>query len=82
MVNYLFKLMGVMSETAEKMIDVETNDTVQDVKEKLRQAYKLAPIFTIELLVDGAKLVDRHMFNRIGINPKKQKILVIVTRNQ
>jgi hypothetical protein len=74
--------MGVMDETSERTLDVQTNDTVEDVKEMLRKAYRLAPIFSLELLADGAKLVDRHIFNRIGLNPKKQKILVIVTRKE
>ena len=80
MVNFNFKLLGVMDETAERTLDVAPNDTVEDVKEIVRKSYKFAPQFLIELLVDGTKLSDRHIFSRLAINPKKQKIMVIVTR--
>jgi hypothetical protein len=80
MVLYNFKILGVMDENAEREIDVVPNDTVEDVKEKVRKSYRFAPQFLIELLFDGTKLIDRHIFSRLAINPKKQKVMVIVTR--
>ncbi len=79
MAKYNFQLMGIVSETASRQIECNTNDRVIDMKDKVQKAFRLPPMLKISLMYNGQSLVDRHIFDRIGIDPKKDVVWVIGT---
>ncbi|HMF31618.1 MAG TPA: hypothetical protein VKK79_09400 [Candidatus Lokiarchaeia archaeon] len=50
-VKYRFRLAGVAPDQAEREIDIGPDETVGDIKEKVRNAFHLQSDLTIELIV-------------------------------
>jgi len=81
MADYVFKLLGGISETSELEIEVEYDLTVAQVKELVRKAFKIAPMLSIDLMAKGKKLSDDSKFGNCDARPLKDTILVIGHRN-
>ncbi|TFG00620.1 MAG: hypothetical protein EU541_01755 [Promethearchaeota archaeon] len=80
MVNYRFRLTGVPPEQAIKMIELDPNKTIQEVKKNVQQEYKLNPILAIQFIFKGKVLPDTMQFSKVGIHPKKDVITVMATQ--
>lgn len=77
MADYIFKLLGGITETSELDIEIEYDLTVAQVKEIVRKAFKIAPMLSLDLMVRGKKLRDDTKFGNCDARPGKDTILVI-----
>ena len=80
MVEYRFKLTGVPQDQAIKDVDVDVNQNVGDAKKRVRKAYKLNPILSIQFIYKGKVLADNVRFASLAIHPKKDIITVMATQ--
>jgi hypothetical protein len=80
MVNYRFRLTGVPPEQAIKLIELDPNKTVREVKKNVQQEYKLNPILAIQFIFKGKVLPDAMKISKVGIHPKKDVITVMATQ--
>ncbi len=77
---FRFRLTGVPPDQAIKMIDVDPNLTVAEIKKTVQKEYKLNPILQIQFIFKGKVLPDTLKFSKIGIHPKKDVITVMATQ--
>ncbi|MBD3254805.1 MAG: hypothetical protein GF383_06915 [Candidatus Lokiarchaeota archaeon] len=77
---YRFRLTGVPPDQAIKLIEVDPNNSISDVKKTVQKEYKLNPILAIQFIFKGKVLPDDLKFSKIGIHPKKDVITVMATQ--
>jgi hypothetical protein len=80
MSQFRFRLTGVPPDQAIKMISVDPNLTVAEIKKVVQKEYKLNPILQIQFIFKGKVLPDNLKFSKIGIHPKKDVITVMATQ--
>ena len=76
---YRFRLTGVPPDQAIKMIEVDPNHTIAEVKKNVQKEFKLNPILSIQFIYRGKVLPDNIKFAKIGIHPKKDVVTVMAT---
>jgi hypothetical protein len=77
-----FKLMGVFDEKGERQILIDSELSIGDIKTLIKKEFKLVPNAKITFLHLGKRYGDSEdhiSFKRIAIDPKKEKIQVIVS---
>ena len=80
MINIRFRLTGVPPDQAIKLIDINENHSVAEIKKNVQREYKLNPILAIQFIFNGKVLPDNKKFSEIGVNPKKDVITVMATQ--
>ena len=80
MVQLKFRLTGVPPDQAIKMIELDPDKPVGEIKKSVQQEYKLNPILAIQFIYKGKVLPDNIKFNKVGIHPKKDIITVMATQ--
>lgn len=80
MVNYRFRLTGVPPDQAIKVIELDPQKTIQEVKKTVQQEYKLNPVLAIQFIFKGKVLPDGMKVSKVGIHPKKDIITVMATQ--
>jgi hypothetical protein len=78
MVQYRFRLAGVSPQEAVKIVNLDVNQNVADVKKKVREAYKLDPEIGIHLTFKGKVLQDNVKLPNLGISPQKDVLTIIM----
>ncbi len=77
---YRFRLTGVPPDQAIKLIEVDPNQSIAEIKKTVQREYKLNPILAIQFIFKGKVLPDQLKFAKIGIHPKKDVITVMATQ--
>lgn len=77
---YRFRLTGVPPNQALKLIKVNSNQSIAEIKKSVQREYKLNPIFGIQFIFKGKVLLDQLKFEKIEIHLKKDTITVISTQ--
>jgi len=72
---YRFRLTGVPPDQAIKLIEVDPNQSIAEIKKTVQREYKLNPILAIQFIFKGKVLPDQLKFAKIGIHPKKDVII-------
>ena len=80
MVEYRFRLTGVPPDQAIKLIELDPNHSVADLKRSVQKEYKLNPILAIQFIFKGKVLPDKLTFSKVGVHPKKDVITVMATQ--
>jgi hypothetical protein len=80
MTQYRFRLTGVPPDQAIKLIEVDPNQSIAEIKKTVQREYKLNPILAIQFIFKGKVLPDQLKFAKIGIHPKKDVITVMATQ--
>ncbi|TFH30117.1 MAG: hypothetical protein E4G98_02660 [Promethearchaeota archaeon] len=75
-----FRLTGVPPDQAIKLIEVDQNQTVGEIKKDVQKEYKLNPILAIQFIFKGKVLADDIKFAKIGLNPKADIVTVMATQ--
>jgi hypothetical protein len=79
MVDIRFKLFGVIGERAEKEIDIPNMGMrVSEIRPIVKKAFKIIPMAKIKFILNGRTLEDDTRMERIGIDPRKEYIHVMV----
>ena len=79
MPQFRFRLTGVPPDQAIKMIEIDPNLSISDIKKNVQKEYKLNPILAIQFIFKGKVLPDNLKFAKVGIHPKKDVITVMAT---
>ena len=74
MAQYRFRLTGVPPDQAIKLIEVDPNQSIAEIKKTVQREYKLNPILAIQFIFKGKVLPDQLKFAKVGIHPKKDVI--------
>ena len=74
---YRFKLVGVLPDQAIKLITINIEQGVEDIKKTIKRVYKLNPIFVIQLIFKGKLLPENINLRKIGIHPEKDTITIM-----
>lgn len=77
---YRFRLTGVPPNQALKLIKVNSNLSIAEIKKSIQREYKLNPILGIQFIFKGKVLPDQLKFEKIGIHIKKDTITVMSTQ--
>ncbi|UYP46089.1 hypothetical protein NEF87_002374 [Candidatus Lokiarchaeum ossiferum] len=80
MAQFRFRLTGVPPDQAIKLIDVDTGNTIAEIKKEVQKAYKLNPILAIQFIFKGKVIPDNLKFAKVGVNPKTDVITVMATQ--
>ena len=80
MTEYRFRLTGVPPDQAIKMIELDTEKNIGEIKKHVQKEYKLNPILAVQFIFKGKVLPDDLKFSKIGIHPKKDVITVMATQ--
>jgi len=72
---YRFRLTGVPPDQAIKLVEVDPNQSIAEIKKTVQREYKLNPILAIQFIFKGKVLPDQLKFAKIGIHPKKDVII-------
>ena len=80
MVQYRFRLTGVPPDQAIKLIEVDPNQTMAEIKKIVQREYRLNPILGIQAIYRGKVLPDNLRFAKMGIHPKKDVVTIIATQ--
>ncbi len=75
MTQYRFRLTGVPPDQAIKLVEVDPNQSIAEIKKTVQREYKLNPILAIQFIFKGKVLPDSLKFAKIGIHPKKDVII-------
>ncbi|MBD3353622.1 MAG: hypothetical protein GF364_19215 [Candidatus Lokiarchaeota archaeon] len=78
---YRFRLIGVPPEYAIKLISVDPDQTVAEIKKEVQKAYRLCPILCIQLVLRGRVLSDKLKISRLRIDPNREMISVQATQS-
>ena len=76
MVEYCFRLTGAPPQESVKLVDIDVNQTVAEIANKVCEAYKLQDILWIKLTHKGRVLLDKERFASLKIDPKKDVITI------
>lgn len=63
-----------------KLIAIDPNHRIAQIKKSVQREYKLNPILAIQFIFKGKVLPDDLKFSKIGIHPKKDIITVMATQ--
>lgn len=74
---YRFRLVGVPPDKAIKLIKVNPNLSIAEIKKLVQRVYKLNPILRIQFIFKGRILPDQLKFEKIEIHPKKSTITLM-----
>lgn len=75
-----FKLMGIISDSGERQILIDSESTLKEVKNIVRKSFKLVPNSKISFLHQGKRYSDDDLlFKYLSVDPRKEKITVIVS---
>ncbi|MHA1647906.1 MAG: ubiquitin-like protein [Promethearchaeota archaeon] len=80
MVKFRFRLTGVPPDQAIKLIEIDQNQTIGEIKKIVQKAYKLNPILAIQFIFKGKVLPDTNKFSKVGANAKTDVITVMATQ--
>ena len=77
-----FRLAGAPSGEAIKLISIDLNLSILEIKMVVKKEYNLNPIVRLQFICKGIIFSDKLKFNNIrsGINPNKDVILVMGTQ--
>ncbi len=64
-----------------KLIEVDQNLLINDIKKIIKHQYKLNPILDINFIFKGKVLPEQLRFSKIGIHPKKD-VITVMARQQ
>jgi len=79
MVQIRFKLSGVFGDRGKNIIDIPSMGMrVDEIKPLVKKAFKIVPMAKLKFLLNGRTLEDDVRMERIGIDPRKEHILVMV----
>jgi len=62
--------------------NIDENRTVNEIKVFIRKRMNIKPISTFQLACNGKILPDNATLQQLGINPKKDTIIVVATQAQ
>ena len=77
-----FKLLGAIGDRAERQILVNSELSIGEIKALVKKEFKLVPNARVTFLHLGKRYgieEDHFVFKRLPIDPKKEKITVIVS---
>lgn len=77
---FRFRLTGIPPEQAIKTVDIDVSEKVKNAKRRVRSAYCLNPILTLQFIVKGAVVSDSFVFGHLGLNPTKDVVTVMATQ--
>ena len=77
MTQYRFRLTGVPPDQAIKLIELDPNNAIADIKKTVQKEDRLNPVLAIQFIFKGKVLPDQLKFAKIGIHPKKDVITVM-----
>jgi len=70
----------VPPDQAIKLIELDPNQSIAEIKKTVQREYKLNPILAIQFIFKGKVLPDNLKFAKIAIHPKKDVITVMATQ--
>ncbi len=68
---YRFRLTGVPPDQAIKLIEVDPNQAITDIKKSVQREYKLNPILAIQFIFKGKVLPDDLKLQRSEFTPRR-----------
>jgi len=74
---YKFRLAGVPPNQALRLIKVNPNLSIAEIKKLVQREYKLNPILGIHFIFKGRILPDQLKFGKIGIHFRKDTITIM-----
>ncbi|GAB4317182.1 MAG: hypothetical protein Kow0069_19780 [Promethearchaeota archaeon] len=74
MPQYRFRLTGMPPDRAIKLIEVDPNQSVAEIKKLVQREYKINPLLAIQFIHKGKVLPDNLKFAKVGVHPKKDVI--------
>lgn len=77
---YRFRLVGVPPDQAIRLIKVDPNLSIAEIKRLVQRVYKLNPILRIQFIFKGRILPDQLKFEKIENHPKKSTITIMSTQ--
>lgn len=80
MMQIKFRLTGVAPEQSLRLVEVDPEQTIAEIKRSVAIAYKLNPILAIQFIYRAKVLPDNLKFSKIGIQPKTDLITVMATQ--
>ena len=63
-----------------KLIELDHNQLIAEIKKVVQGSYKLNPILAIQFIFKGKILPDNLRLEKIGIHPKKDIITVMASQ--
>ena len=70
-------VVGVPPDQAIKLITINIEQGVEDIKKTIKRVYKLNPIFAIQLIFKGKLLPENKNLRKIVIHPEKDTITIM-----
>lgn len=80
MTQFKFRLTGVPPDQAIKVIEINAQSSIMEIKREVQKEYKLNPILAIQFIFKGKVLPETLKFSKIGIHPQKDVITVMATQ--
>ena len=77
---FRFRLTGVPPDQAIKMIEINPEMSIAQIKKDVQKEYRLNPILAIQFIFKGKVLPDTIKFAKVGIHPKKDVVTVMATQ--
>ncbi len=71
---------GVPPDHAYRLIDLDPNSSISDLKKQIQREYQINPILNIQLIFKGRILPDQLRFAKLGINFERDIITVMLTQ--
>ena len=78
--NEKIRLEGALPKPHIRVIDLDPDKKIAEIKKQLNTEYKLRPDYSILLLWDGKVLPEDYTLARIGINPEIDMITLMMVR--
>ena len=78
MATYYFKLLGGTGDRAEADIDIPFDVLVKDVKNMVRQAFRIVPGMSLDLMVKGKKLSDDQKWGMTDAKPNSSSAILVI----
>ena len=77
-----FKLLGAIGDRSERQILVDSELSIGEIKALVKTEFKLVPNARIAFLHLGKRYgteEDNYAFKRLPIDPRKEKVMVVVS---
>ena len=78
--SYRFRLTGVPPDQAIKLIEIDPNQSIAEIKKIVQKEYKLNPILAIQFIFKGKVLPDNEKFNKMAVNSKTDVVTIMATQ--
>ncbi len=78
--SYRFRLTGVPPDQAIKLIEIDPNQTIAEIKKIVQKEYKLNPILAIQFIFKGKVLPDNEKFSKMAVNSKTDVVTIMATQ--